>query len=140
MRLGSAVTDSMTFGRRIGFGANIPRATQANRDQAYAPGTIPREAIACLPPTPSPSVDDEIRAWKLERRRGRAFRLPWQQLLLVGSLSFFIASFVLPASINSFVDWVLDLCSAASLFAWLAARRKSSGDTSEQGSDLREVP
>ncbi len=52
-------------------------------------------------------------------------------MLLVASLSFFIASFVLPASVNSIVDALLNLLGVASLMAWFSGRRKQSRHTTD---------
>jgi hypothetical protein len=50
--------------------------------------------------------------------------MPWSSLYLMGSLSFGIASFVLPDSVNDAADWLLYVLCGASLWAWFSARRK----------------
>jgi hypothetical protein len=52
--------------------------------------------------------------------------VPWSSLYLTASLSFGIASFVLPDSVNDAADWLLYILCGASLWAWIAARRKRS--------------
>ncbi|MGH6889151.1 MAG: hypothetical protein ACREHF_08155 [Rhizomicrobium sp.] len=79
-----------------------------------------------------------MQAWKQERRRSHAYRIPWRPLLLVASLSFFVASFVLPASINHAVDWLLDFLAVASSLAWYGGRRKQSRDGPDVPSALSE--
>jgi amino acid permease len=71
-------------------------------------------------------VEEELLTWKQERRRHRGFGIPWRPLLLVASASFFIASFVLPSSVNSVFDWLLDLLAVGSSLAWYSGRRKDS--------------
>lgn len=130
----------MTFGRRSGLGTNTRRAplTEVGRARVHLPA--PHEAVAITTPPSEPSVDDELQAWKLQRRRSRAYRLPWRQLLLVGSLSFFIASFVLPASVNGTVDWLLDSLSVVSLLAWVAGGRKAPCEPSRPSAEGRKDP
>jgi hypothetical protein len=75
---------------------------------------------------PEPSLEDELAAWKLERRRSLGLLLvPWRPLYLIASLSFGIASFALPDSINSWADWLLYALSAASLVVWFLGRRET---------------
>jgi len=49
------------------------------------------------------SLDDELREWKLARRRN--LEIPWRPLSLMATLCFGIASFVLPDSVNDNVQW-----------------------------------
>jgi hypothetical protein len=70
---------------------------------------------------PSP-LDDELREWKLARKRN--FRIPWRQLSLMATLCFGIASFVLPDSVNDNVQWLLYALTAASLYAGFRKRRQ----------------
>jgi hypothetical protein len=80
-----------------------------------------------LQPSPDAScmsVEDELREWKKSRDRG--FHIPWRQLSLMAGLSFGIASFVLPDSINDVVQWPLYALSAASFYAGFRKRRKQS--------------
>jgi hypothetical protein len=124
-----AVTNSMTFGRRAGFGT-APRAIAAESGNKGQRGRERTGTSTISPPAGAPdaALDDELRAWKRERRAHGVSRIPWQPLLLVASLSFFLASFVLPASVNSAVDSLLDLLAVASALAWLGGRRKRSAD------------
>lgn len=50
-------------------------------------------------------LDDELSEWKKGRRRN--YRLPWRQISLMASVSFGIAYFVLPDSVNQSVQWLL---------------------------------
>jgi hypothetical protein len=65
------------------------------------------------------SVDHEIEAWKATRKR----IIPWRPLSLMASLCFGIASLVLPAQINDFVQWPLYALTAISLYVGIATRR-----------------
>jgi len=69
-----------------------------------------------------PSLDAELSAWKQER--GSQFKMPWSQLSLMASLCFGIASFVLPDSVNSNVDWLLWGLTIISAWVWYSNRRK----------------
>ena len=89
-------------------------------------------AVMCIPAEPSPppeaglpSIDDEIAAWKAARRPAISF--PWRQLSLMAGLSFGIASFVLPDTINDAVQWPLYVLTAVSFYAGLH-RRKAKPD------------
>jgi hypothetical protein len=68
------------------------------------------------------SLDDELRQWKLARRRN--FEIPWRPLSLMATLCFGIASFVLPDSVNDNVQWLLYALAAASLYAGFRKRRQ----------------
>jgi len=70
-----------------------------------------------------PTLDDELREWKLLRAGG--FQIPWRQLSLMASLCFGIASLVLPDSVNENVQWLLYALTAASLIAGFARRRRA---------------
>ncbi|HEY3776929.1 MAG TPA: hypothetical protein VGL35_02605 [Rhizomicrobium sp.] len=85
-------------------------------------------------------MDDELRAWSRERHRRQGYRIPWRPLLLVASLSFFIASFVLPPAVNSAFNWLLDLLAVASSLAWFGGRRKQSRNVTDHHSGLPEDP
>src|ERR1700744_1171901 len=67
-----------------------------------------------------PSIDDELRQWKLARRQN--FEIPWRPLSLMATLSFGIASFALPDSVNDNVQWLLYALAAASLYAGFRKR------------------
>lgn len=70
------------------------------------------EQIVPTPPDPVPpsDVERELAEWK----RARGVRVPWRQISLIASLSFGIAYFVLPDSVNDAVGWVLLALSVAS--------------------------
>jgi hypothetical protein len=69
---------------------------------------------------PSPPIDDEFREWKKARKRHSG--LPWRQLSLMASVSFGIASLVLPDSVSDTLDWVLYALMAATAYAGLSRR------------------
>jgi hypothetical protein len=69
-----------------------------------------------------PSLDDELRQWKLARRRN--FEIPWRPLSLMATLCFGLASFALPDSVNDNVQWLLYALVAASLYAGFRKRRR----------------
>ncbi len=73
------------------------------------------------PDVQTPSVDEELQAWKKSRK---GFTIPWRQLSLMASLSFGIASFVLPASVNQNVDYLLYALAGMSLFVGISKRLK----------------
>lgn len=65
-----------------------------------------------------PSGDEELRAWKEARRS----KFPLQQVALMASLSFGIASFVLPDAVNDRIEWPLYALCGASLYVGLSKR------------------
>ncbi len=73
------------------------------------------------PDVQTPSVDEELQAWKKSRK---GFTIPWRQLSLMASLSFGIASFVLPASVNRNVDYLLYALAGMSLYMGISKRLK----------------
>ena len=73
-------------------------------------------------PDDQPSLDAELSAWKKER--GSQFKIPWSQLSLVASLFFGTASFVLPDTVNSSVDWLLWGLTIMSAWVWYSKRQK----------------
>ena len=75
---------------------------------------------ALLMHTASPPIDDEFREWKKARKRHSG--LPWRQLSLMASVSFGIASLVLPDSVSDTLDWVLYALMAATAYAGLQQR------------------
>jgi len=95
------------------FGAAPPSTKSAfAEDFIDQPSFSPREIA-------SPHVDDELHEWKQARQ---ALKIPWRQLSLMASLSFGIASFVLPDSVNENLEWLLYGLMAASLYAGLSRR------------------
>jgi hypothetical protein len=97
--------------------SDAPSSDDAELDQ---PDSFVTDAAPSAPP-----VDEEMRAWTKERQRHLFHRIPWRPLYLMASLSFGIASFVLPDSVNDSVDWLLYLLAGASLWAWWRGRAQS---------------
>ncbi len=107
------------FGRRVSPQAfpAPPRRAPVQPVPASQPVTAPT-----VVPGDQPSLDAELGAWK--QARGSQFKMPWSQLSLMASLCFGIASFVLPDSVNSNVDWLLWGLSIMSAWVWYSNRRK----------------
>ncbi|HEY4114725.1 MAG TPA: hypothetical protein VGM17_11770 [Rhizomicrobium sp.] len=63
------------------------------------------------------SVDDELAEWKQSRR----IAIPWRQISLMATLSFGIASLVLPDAVDEPVEWLLYALTAASMISTVAA-------------------
>jgi hypothetical protein len=96
-----------SFGRRttpIPPPAPLPVMTKFVR-----PGSPPTRAE----PSPENSLEDELKAWKKSRGPSRYLK----PLSLAASLCFGVASVVLPASVNDWVQYPLYALSAASLYA-----------------------
>jgi len=112
------------FGRRIAS-ANPQQPTAAARAertlQAAANDAAPERTLAPAADSESPSVDDEVRAWK--QARGRTVPIPWKQLSFTASACFGIAGFVLPDSVNNVFEWLLYALAAASFYAGFRSRR-----------------
>jgi hypothetical protein len=105
----------MSFGRRASAASAhppMPVVTKFARAPVQA-----RTELKDEPATPS--VEEELRQWKKSRR----FAFPIRPLALMASLSFGIASLVLPAEINDQVQYPLYILSAASLYAGLRRKR-----------------
>jgi hypothetical protein len=92
---------------------------QAKRVQSTGP-SIERH-VRLSEKSEFPSLDDELREWKLARKRN--FEIPWRPLSLMATLCFGIASFSLPDSVNDDVQWLLYALAAASLYAGFRIRR-----------------
>jgi hypothetical protein len=110
----------VSFGRRAGA-LPAPR-TSANKS-AKIPAAAPVQAFIEQPAPAAeylPSQDRELEEWK----KARKFQIPWRPLSWMASLSFGIASFVLPDSVNDKVQWLLYALMAASFCAGFAKRRK----------------
>jgi hypothetical protein len=74
-----------------------------------------------LPGKPgSPLLDGDLRSYA----RKPNFRILWRQLLLMATLCFGIASFVLPDSVNGAVEWFFYALAAASLYLRIRNRRR----------------
>ena len=106
---------SPSSGRSI---ATAETVAQAATVQSAAP-SIERPAFL-LEKSELPSIDDELREWKLARRQN--FEIPWRPLSLMATLCFGVASFVLPDSVNDNVQWLLYALAAASLYAGFRKR------------------
>jgi hypothetical protein len=69
------------------------------------------------PAAPELSPEEELLAWKAERRRERFARFPWRQLSLMAGLCFGIAGFALPDSMNDTLSWLFYALAAAGVAA-----------------------
>jgi len=74
------------------------------------------------------SLEEELLAWKAQRRRERLMQLPWRSLSLMASLCFGIGAFVLPDSVNDAAQWLLLVLMGASLAAGIAIRKRQRAD------------
>jgi hypothetical protein len=72
--------------------------------------------------TEFPSLDDDLRQWKLARKQN--FEFPWRSISLMAMLCFGIASFVLPDSVNDNVQWLLYALAAASVYVGFRKRHQ----------------
>ena len=121
------MVDHKSFGRRGNPPPSSGRSmrttetvAQATRVQSTGPSV---ERPVRLPEKSElPSLDDDLREWKLARRRN--FEIPWRPLSLMATLCFGIASFALPDSVNDNVQWLLYALAAASLYAGFRKRRR----------------
>lgn len=112
-----------SFGRRSSPSAQrAPVQAQFQRKIAAFDEAIEEPALpAIAPEMQTSSVDEELEAWKKSRK---GFTIPWRQLSLMASLSFGIASFVLPASVNRNVDYLLYALAGISLYVGISKRLK----------------
>jgi hypothetical protein len=100
--------------------ATTETVAQATRVQSTGPSI--ERSVRLSEKSEFASLDDELRQWKLARRRN--FEIPWRPLSLMATLCFGIASFVLPDSVNDNVQWLLYALAAASLYAGFRKRRR----------------
>jgi len=104
------------------FGRRAPRQP-APRGDSVQPVLAPVQPQASLdqkfdvPSTSDMSVDEELAEWK----RSRRYILPWRQISLMATLSFGIASLVMPDSVNEPVEWLLYALTAVSMISTVAA-------------------
>jgi hypothetical protein len=112
-------TQRPAFGRRITPQAQPTAATQALGSVAASPPVPANEETEVLDDA---SVDQELQAWK--EARGSRFQMPWQQIYLMASLCFGIASFVLPDWMSDGVDYLLWILCGLSALAWYNGRKK----------------
>jgi hypothetical protein len=108
------------FGRRTEIEVQVFLRTHVARPSSCSPEIL----LEPPPDVRDMTVEDELREWKKSRDRG--FLMPWRQLSLMAGLSFGIASFVLPESVNNVVQWPLYALSAASFYAGFRKSRKQS--------------
>ena len=111
------------FGRRGNPSPSPGRSiatTETVAQAASVQSTAPSVERPAFPLSEFPSIDDELREWKLARRRN--FEIPWRPLSLMATLCFGIASFALPDSVNDNVQWLLYALAAASLYAGFRKR------------------
>ena len=118
------MVNQTTFGRR----AASPPMTRAmeTHEPIRSAGIHSRgeqaaeKSSALLMHTAGPPIDDEFHEWKKARKRHSG--LPWRQLSLMASVSFGIASLVLPDSVSDTLDWVLYALMAVTAYAGLSRR------------------
>ena len=104
-------------GRSMGTTETVAQAT---RVQSTGPSI--ERPVRLSEKSEFPSLDDELRKWKLARKQN--FEIPWRPLSLMATLCFGIASFALPDSVNDNVQWLLYALAAASLYAGFRKRRR----------------
>jgi hypothetical protein len=97
-----------SFGRRTAGAKPVP-APLPVMSKFSRPGNA---TVPAAPPA-SVSLEEELKAWKKTRGPSRHLKL----LALTASLCFGIASFVLPAAVNDWVQYPLYALSVASLYA-----------------------
>jgi hypothetical protein len=122
------MTAQRVFGRRNAVPSqNMARVQESVREITPAPRAIVEQpAASSLPPPDHPvarQFDEELRQWKRARRQ--AYKIPWRQLILMASLCFGIAAFVLPDTISSTLDWLLYGMMAVGFYAGLRQRRST---------------
>ena len=124
-----------TFGRRA---SAAPVRREAKAPLPVAPvaappppvETKPAETPVVVPPAAELSVDDELRRWKEQRRQTLFTRLPWKQFSLFASISFGVASFVLPDNVNDAVDYLLWGLSLITFAIWVSGFFNKKAETS----------
>jgi hypothetical protein len=121
------MVNQRSFGRRGNLPPSPGRSMGTTETVAQATGVQPTGAsieqpVRFLEKSEFDSLDDELRQWKLARKRN--FEIPWRPLSLMATLCFGIASFVLPDSVNDDVQWLLYALAAASLYAGFRKRRR----------------
>ena len=104
-------------GRSMGTTETVAQAT---RVQSTGPSI--ERPVRLSKKNEFPSLDDELRQWKLARKRN--FEIPWRPLSLMATLCFGIASLALPDLVNDNVQWLLYALAAASLYAGFRKRRR----------------
>lgn len=115
--------NEVTFGRR-NAGAR-PLERPATISVAHPPAPVATahhtpEVTFAEVKFASSADDDELKKWKRARRDN--FEIPWRSLSWMATLSFGIASFVLPDSVNDGVQWLLYALAIASFLAGFRRR------------------
>jgi hypothetical protein len=82
--------------------------------KADSTDVVLRSSSPVLPKTQVSTGGYNSQEWKT---REQGFRIPWRPVLLMASLSFGIASFVLPDTVNDAVQWLLYALMAAGIYA-----------------------
>jgi len=128
------MADQTTFGRRTSRSRHSARGAEVREPPAAASKAVQEEPLdersrELLKHIASPSIhadDTEFHEWKKARKRHSG--LPWRQISLMASVSFAVASLVLPDSVGDTLDWILYGLAAASAYAGLSRRLSSSPD------------
>jgi hypothetical protein len=121
------MVNQVSFGRRGISPPSSGRSMPATEPVANAPrvqsiGPAIERPVRLPEKTEFASLDDELREWKLARKRN--FEIPWRPLSIMATLCFGLASFALPDSVNDNVQWLLYALMAASLYAGFRKRRR----------------
>ncbi len=128
------MADQTTFGRRTA----PSRQTARGADVREPPETVSkavhgepldersRELLRHIASPPIDADAAEFHEWKKARKRHSG--LPWRQISLMASVSFAVASLVLPDSVGDTLDWILYGLAAASAYAGLSRRLDQSAD------------
>lgn len=116
-----------SFGRRGNLPPSSGRSMVGNEAIAQttkvrSTGPSIERPVRLLEKSEFPSLDDDLRQWKLARKQ--SFEIPWRPLSLMATLCFCIASFALPDSVNDNVQWLLYALTAASVYAGFRKRRR----------------
>lgn len=127
-----AMPPNAAFGRRASSQAQpVARSARTRAEPVALPETTPSEqsAFEDAPVADTPSLDDELREWKRNRKAG--FEMPWRQISLMASLCFGVASLVLPKETNDAVNWLLYGLMAISFAAGISRRRRKRAETAK---------
>lgn len=115
------------FGRRVNPQHRASRPMEPVEVRGRRKEKAERSDFAVRPVSPVLSeakvvtLDDDFQEWR--RTRKNIFNILWRPLSLMASLCFGIASFVLPDTVNSAVQWLLYALMAASIYAGFSRRR-----------------
>jgi hypothetical protein len=118
------MNDRRSFGRRdMDDQASRTIKVVRKSTKAYSSERYVEQRALLLEKSEFATVDEDLREWK--RARKPNFDVLWRPLLLIATLSFGIASFVLPDSVNDTVDWLLYTMMGVSLYSWIRGRFRS---------------